>query len=578
MRTPHRYPSVITLADLPESPAFQGALAPAPRLAPPVARRIIAGGALCGLAGDLVFAHEPAGVGLAAFLVLVAVAVGGLSPTAIRSLPLRVSALLAAAVAFALLLTVRGSEVLTFANTMAALTFITLASALAKPGATLSITNARVRDLLGLVPTGFTETATGAPRFLLGDARSAFHTADGSSRSALAIAVTRAVTLATMLTIVFGILLSGGDPVFRSLVAWPESWKLLDVPAHVIRFGFFAWPVLGLMWSTTRPSRSSGDDLLANGITLNRLDVVSTLGALNGLFGVYLLLQIRVLFGGSAYVLETTGLTLAQYARDGFFALTFAAFLVLGVLLGLNALLREDRLGAWHVSRRMSASLVVMVGLMLVSATTRMLLYVQTFGISIDRVIALAIMAWVAMVGGWFLLTVLRARASRFVVGAIAAGSVTLFALNVINPEAIVVESEVARAARTGAFDIDYVQQEIGSDGVPVLLEALRHEGIPLAVPPAAFAPVVAVAPAAPVASTSVAPATGPVVTTPRVAVPRAFVQPRCAIATRLLAEWGPKAPTSLASLSVSAARARWLVARNTAMLGAQCETAPPAF
>ncbi len=540
MRQPLRHPSVITISDVPDAPSLYGGdVVPAPRLAPVQARRIIAGGALCGLAGDLMFSEQaPGGVGLAAYLLLLAAAIGGLSPAAVRDLPLRVSGLLAAAATFALLMVIRSSEALTVFNTMAALTFITVASALSKPGSMLSITHARVRDLLGLIPTGFVETATGAPRFLLGDARAAFYTADGSSRSALAIAVTRAVALATAVTILFGILLSGGDPVFRSLVAWPDSWRLLDVPAHIVRFGFFAWPVLGLMWSTTRPVRTESDDLLANGITLNRLDVVSTLGALNALFGIYLLLQLRVLFGGSEYVLATTGLTLAQYARDGFFALTFAAVLVLGVLLGLNALLREDRLGAWHISRRMSASLVVMVGLMLVSATTRMLLYVQSFGISIDRVIALAVMTWVALVGGWFLLTVLRERSSRFAIGAIVAGSATLIALNVINPEAVVVRSQMHRSSTTGTFDTQYVQREIGSDGVPALIDALRTRAIPT------------------------------------IANRLPSYQPRCAVASRLLTRWGPHASSSLVSWTVSEARARWVVARNAELLNAQCSAA----
>lgn len=559
MRQSIRYPSVITTADLPEQLVGAGEVARPPRLAPAQARRIIAGGALCGVTGDLLLGQGAAGIGLFAYLCLVAVCIGGLSPSAMASLPLRVSSLLAAGVVFASLTAIRGSEALTFANSMAAVVFITVASALSKPGATLSITHARVRDLLGLIPTGFTETATGAPRFLLGDARAAFYTADGSSRSALAIAITRAAGLAVTLTLVFGLLLSGGDPVFRSLIAWPDSWNVLDLPEHVVRFGFFAWPIFGLMWSTTRATRNTSDDILSNGITLNRLDVVSALGALNGLFAVYLLLQVRVLFGGSEYVLATTGLTLAQYARDGFFALTFAAGLVLGVLLGLNALLREDRLGAWHVSRRLSASLLVMVGLMLASATARMLLYVQTFGISIDRVIALAIMAWVAMVGGWFMLTVLRERANRFVVGAIAAGSATLFALNVINPEAIVVQSEMRRAAATGAFDTEYVQREIGSDGVPALIRALRTQAIPRVT--AAAVPLAAAAPGTANSNTTTATRTG-----------RGFVQPRCAVARRLLEHWGPQARTRLAQSTVSDARARWIVSRNTTLLNAQCD------
>lgn len=469
-----RQPVLIPLASLPEERAVTRPL----RIAPVQARRILAGGALCGITGDLAFRAEPSGIGLTLYIAMFAVGIGGLSWSTIKALPLRVSSLLAAGLGFAVLLLFRNSELLTFANTMAALVFITLASALAKPGETLSLTNARVRDLLGLVPSGVVETATGAPRFLLGDVRAAFLGADGTSRSRLYIAVARAGVIALTLTLVFYLLLSGADPVFRSMVAWPESWTLFDLPNHLVRFGMLAWPVLGLMWSTTRPVPATREDPLTHVLTLNRLDVVTALGAMNALFGLYLLMQIRVLFGGSQYVLATTGLTVAQYARDGFFALAFASGLVLGVLLTLNALLKDDRLGAWNVSRRLSGSLLAMVGLVMVSAVARMSLYVESFGISVDRIVALAIMAWLAMVSGWFVLTVLRERASRFVIGAMVAGSATLVALNAINPEAIAMRSQLARYARTGELDAEYVQR-LGSDAVPAMVQALASGSVP---------------------------------------------------------------------------------------------------
>jgi len=540
-----RHPTIIPLVEAAE---FRPSLSVAPRLAPVTARRILAGAAACGIAGDALFGNAVCGSGLALYLTIVAFAVGGFSMSSIRALPLRVRGLLAAGVGFAALLLFRDSEALAFFNTVATLFFITLAAALSKPGATLALTTARVRDLLGLLPAGVAETASGAPRFLFSDVRAAFLGADGTSRSGTAVAVARAVVLAVILTVGFGLLLSGGDPVFRSLFAWPERWNAFDIPEHVFRFGLLAWPVMGLMWGTTRASRFPVDEILSNGITLNRLDVVTALGAMNALFATYLLLQVRVLFGGSAYVLETTGLTLAQYARDGFFALAFAAWLVLTVLLVLNALLKEDRLGAWHVSRRLSTSLLVMVGLMLASATTRMLLYVGSFGITVDRIVALAVMACLAIVSCWFFLTVLRERASRFVIGVVAAAGVTLFSLNVINPEAIVVRSALARADKGGAFDVAYVSG-LGSDAVPALVDGLRAGRIPRTQVPA-------------LASTTTTSAT--LIATRNIAT--------CIVANRLVKQWADGGAGGMAAWTASAARARRSVRQNRDMLDAQCD------
>jgi hypothetical protein len=417
-----------------------------------------------------------------------------------------------------------------------------LASAMAKPGSTLALTQARVREVIALIPTGVAEAITGAPHFLFRDATAAFSTPSADTAVGhehtghrTTVAVARALGLGVGLTMLCALLLSGGDPVFRSVVAWPSEWEVLTVPDYVIRFVLFGASAIALLSSTTRPAADHAE-WMAPAPTLNRLDTLTVLGSLNGLFAAYLLLQVRVLFGGSAYVLQTTGLTLAQYARDGFFALTCAAGLVLGVLLTLNALLRDDRLGVWQVSRRLSTSLVIMVGLMLASAAARMLLYVQSFGISIDRLIALAIMAWVAMTGAWFLLTVLRERSSRFVIGAVVAASATLVTLNVINPEAIVVRSAVARAGTGGTLDVDYLQRELRSDAVPALVEALRDGALP----------------------------TAPMAIGTRSAA--------CVMATALLDQWRGAATNPWTSWTLSETRAVWTVAANGSLLRAQCD------
>jgi hypothetical protein len=499
-----------------------------PRPAPIVARRILGGGLLAGTIGALAFAQDGRGLGLSLYLLALAAAVGGLTRSAFRTLPGRVTALLAAGAAFALLPLLRSSEVLTFFNSLAALFFITLASAFAKPGATRSLADTRVRDLVALLPTGALEAITGAPRFLFGDASAAFAGRDAGSSSTSFVSIARAAALGLLLIGIFTLLLSGGDPVFRSLVTWPAWWQAPALPEYLLRFGLFAVPALALAWSTTRPS-TAPDDILANGITLTRLDVVVALASLNALFAVYLLLQLRVLFGGSAYLLATTGLTVAQYARSGFFALTVAAGLVLTVLLGLNALLRSERLGGWAVSRRLATALLVMVGLMLVSALARMMLYVERFGISIDRLIALAVIAWLALTSLWFTLTVLRERTTRFVIGAVVAGCATLVTLNLINPEAVVARSAAARAASGTPFDTEYAIRELSADAVPALTPAFRSGAVA-----------------------------------------------DCALATSLLVRWGDPSLTPLASWTLADARAWASVARERALLQAACTASVP--
>ena len=56
------------------------------------------------------------------------------------------------------------------------------------------------------------------------------------------------------------------------------------------------------------------------------------LGVLDALFIAFVAVQATVLFGGHAHVLETEGLTYAEYARQGFWQLLWVSALTLLVL------------------------------------------------------------------------------------------------------------------------------------------------------------------------------------------------------------------------------------------------------
>jgi hypothetical protein len=105
-------------------------------------------------------------------------------------------------------------------------------------------------------------------------------------------------------------------------------------------------------------------------------------------------------------------------------------------------------------------------------------LYVHYYGWSVDRLYACAIMAWVAVVFAWLVVTVLRGRGRSFAVGVVAAAYAALLALNVLNPDALVTRTNLARAelsradsALAGA-DPKYLAN-LGGDAVPVLVPAL---------------------------------------------------------------------------------------------------------
>jgi hypothetical protein len=286
--------------------------------------------------------------------------------------------------------------------------------------------------------------------------------------------------------------------VFRRATQWLFDWSPPAAAEHAARVAFFAWPVLGALYAVLRPSAAervaeSTLGLVTGAVRLNRLDALVVLGAMNALFALFVLVQLRALFGGQAYLMETVGLTVAEYARAGFFALVVAVGLVLGVLLAIDALLDPDAIGAWPTARRLATVLLALLAAVLVSALARMGLYVSAFGLSVDRVLALAVIGALGAILVLYAVTVLRGRPAWFTSGAIAAGVLALLTLNVADPDTLVARSQVRRAAAGASADVDYVARALGPGAVPTLVEALaagRFANLPAAADTTSRGPV----------------------------------------------------------------------------------------
>lgn len=181
-------------------------------------------------------------------------------------------------------------------------------------------------------------------------------------------------------------------------------------------------------------------------------------------------MQFRNLFGGAEHVQVIPDLSYAVYARRGFFELVWVAALVLPLLLGADWLLR--RRARKTAFRALAGALVAMLFVVMASALERMRIYQQEYGLTELRLYTTAFMAWLAVVFVWFAATVLRGRRERFLCGALAAAAVAVVALHVVNPDALIVRVNAARARAGRPFDVSYAAS-LSADAAPALLEAL---------------------------------------------------------------------------------------------------------
>jgi Domain of unknown function (DUF4173) len=181
---------------------------------------------------------------------------------------------------------------------------------------------------------------------------------------------------------------------------------------------------------------------------------------------------LRYLFGGNARVETQTGLTYAEYARQGFFELVAVAALVLPVLLVADWALRRERPRHAFVFRVLAGVLVALLLVVMASALQRMRLYQRAYGLTELRVYATGFMLWLAVVVAWASATVLRGRRERFAFGALVSGFAAVLVMNAVNPDALIARTNVERS-RTGAeIDLRYLEG-LSDDAVPALVAAL---------------------------------------------------------------------------------------------------------
>jgi hypothetical protein len=295
----------------------------------------------------------------------------------------------------------------------------------------------------------------------------------GGRATRLALSVLGGLALATPLLLVFGALFASADVVFGRLVSDLGRWLAESLSDHLIVVAFFTWLVGGYL----RQALVAGD---ASPLSLERppalgLGIVPlgvVLGLLDALFLLFVAVQLRYLFGGADLVAFDPSLTYAEYARRGFFELVAVAALVVPVLLAAEWLLRAERPGQLRLFRALAGLLVGLVFLVVASAVQRMRIYQDVYGLTELRVYTTAVMAWIALVLAWLTLTVLRGRRDRFAFGALAAGLATVGLLDLINPDAFIARTNIARAAQGAALDAEYVGG-LSADAAPALVEAL---------------------------------------------------------------------------------------------------------
>jgi hypothetical protein len=277
--------------------------------------------------------------------------------------------------------------------------------------------------------------------------------------------------------VLFGALFVAADAVFERLVLEVFGFDLAKVFSHFLLFCFFAWLAAGLLWAGL-VARMPQNVVLARPrvVSLGIVEVGVVLGLLDLLFLTFVVIQVRYLFGGAGHVVDTAGLTYAEYARHGFFELATVTALALPLLLLVHWLFRPESRRHEITFKALALLMVALLFVVVASALQRMYLYTSEFGLTELRLYTTVFMFWVSAVLIWFVLTVLRSRRNRFAFGALVAGFAAILLINAMNPDALIAKTNIDRLQQGKRFD-PYYLTTLSADAVPTIVQFLPEIG-----------------------------------------------------------------------------------------------------
>jgi hypothetical protein len=276
------------------------------------------------------------------------------------------------------------------------------------------------------------------------------------------------VLVGVLLLVVFGGLLASADPVFADLVG--GLFPTFDADQAVTWICLFALGLLvvaGAGYLLAAPPAMTTPRMSPT--RLRTRDWALPVGAVVVLFLAFVGVQFATLFGDDGYVVRTTGLTFAEYARGGFWQLLAVSVLALAlVVAGIRwapAISPADRL----TKRLLLGAVPVLCLVIVASALRRMWLYQQAYGFTVLRVLVETCELWLGAAFLLALAAVLWLRPYGVLRPMVATAVAALLALAVMDPERFIAEQDVARYAAGGTLDPQYLAG-LSADAVPALL------------------------------------------------------------------------------------------------------------
>jgi hypothetical protein len=322
------------------------------------------------------------------------------------------------------------------------------------------------------------------------------------------VAVVRGLVITVPILGLFAVLLGSADAVFANYLSgldWIFTLNVDEAIGRIFVTGIFSWFAVGAItygvardWRAVDaespdaaakqddepPSEGGTTDLpdtpkkrhVPKIFRLSMIEGGMLLGSVNLLFGVFVLVQFVYLFGGLQNI-GVDGLSYAEYARRGFFELVTVAVLTMALILWADRFIIREGKQENTLFRTLSIVVIALVGVMLLSAARRMMLYTDEFGLTKLRLWTSLFMGWLAVLFVVLVAGLFRLRTNIFSFGLVVVAIGFFVTLNLMNADARIAAHNINRALE-GGEDLDHCYfTDLSADAVPVIVQAYRESG-----------------------------------------------------------------------------------------------------
>lgn len=311
---------------------------------------------------------------------------------------------------------------------------------------------------------------------------------DGSiqkSANKTAWAILRGVLISVPILAIFGGLLASADAIFsgnlRNLFAWIGDFSFERFLGETILVGFITYILFGLFsfaLTKTRQSPQVDPDQPLIKPFLGITEATIVFASVNLLFLAFLVVQFRYFFAGEA-IINPAGLTYSEYAVKGFQELVMVACGVLGLHWLLAGITRRENKHQKLLFSVLVTVAIIQVGIILVSAYQRENLYIEAYGFTQSRLVALVFNVFV----GLLLVAALWMQwrdAFRYQ-ALVLASLFVIFALTlgVINMDRTVARLNLVKSMINGKLDAAFMANRLSVDAVPVMFEYYDQKLLP---------------------------------------------------------------------------------------------------